>query len=38
MPLKRVTLHVNGIEHVVQIEPRRTLLDALRNDLGLTGR
>jgi aerobic-type carbon monoxide dehydrogenase small subunit (CoxS/CutS family) len=37
MPLERVTLHVNGIEHVVQVEPRRTLLDALRNDLGLTG-
>jgi xanthine dehydrogenase YagT iron-sulfur-binding subunit len=37
MPLERITLHVNGIEHVVQTEPRRTLLDALRNDLGLTG-
>jgi xanthine dehydrogenase YagT iron-sulfur-binding subunit len=30
-------LKVNGTEHVVRIEPRRTLLDALRNDLGLTG-
>jgi len=37
MPLERITLHVNGIEHVVQMEPRRTLLDALRNDLALTG-
>jgi xanthine dehydrogenase YagT iron-sulfur-binding subunit len=37
MPLERITLRVNGIEHVVQTEPRRTLLDALRNDLGLTG-
>ena len=33
----RVTLNVNGIEHTVQVEPRRTLLDLLRNDLGLTG-
>jgi xanthine dehydrogenase YagT iron-sulfur-binding subunit len=32
-----VTLQVNGSEHVVSVEPRRTLLDALRSDLGLTG-
>jgi xanthine dehydrogenase YagT iron-sulfur-binding subunit len=37
MPLERVTLRVNDTEHVLQIEPRRTLLDALRNDLRLTG-
>jgi xanthine dehydrogenase YagT iron-sulfur-binding subunit len=37
MPSERVTLRVNDAEHVVQIEPRRTLLDALRHDLGLTG-
>jgi aerobic-type carbon monoxide dehydrogenase small subunit (CoxS/CutS family) len=37
MPTERVTLRVNEAEHVVQIEPRRTLLDALRHDLGLTG-
>ncbi|HEV2278083.1 MAG TPA: (2Fe-2S)-binding protein [Acidobacteriaceae bacterium] len=30
-------LHVNGKEHVVQIEPRTTLADALRLHLGLTG-
>ena len=37
MPTERVMLRVNEAEHVVQIEPRRTLLDALRHDLGLTG-
>lgn len=30
-------LRVNGAQCAVEIEPRRTLLDALRNDLGLTG-
>ena len=32
-----VNLRVNGEEHEVIIEPRRTLLDVLRKDLGLTG-
>ena len=32
-----VTLSVNGSQHPLLIEPRRTLLDALRHDLGLTG-
>jgi aerobic-type carbon monoxide dehydrogenase small subunit (CoxS/CutS family) len=32
-----LTLNVNGAEHALRVEPRRTLLDALRNDLGLTG-
>jgi xanthine dehydrogenase YagT iron-sulfur-binding subunit len=32
-----VVLHVNGLEHHVAIEPRVTLLDALRERLGLTG-
>jgi len=32
-----VTLIVNGQEHEIFVEPRRTLLDALRKDLGLTG-
>ena len=31
------TLHVNGQEHLLLLEPRRTLLDALREDLQLTG-
>jgi aerobic-type carbon monoxide dehydrogenase small subunit (CoxS/CutS family) len=37
MPKERITLGVNGAERVVHVEPRRTLLDALRNDLDLTG-
>jgi aerobic-type carbon monoxide dehydrogenase small subunit (CoxS/CutS family) len=32
-----VRLRVNGAEHALQVEPRRTLLDALRVDLALTG-
>ncbi|HSR10417.1 MAG TPA: (2Fe-2S)-binding protein [Thermodesulfobacteriota bacterium] len=32
-----VRLNVNGEEREIFIEPRRTLLDALRKDLGLTG-
>ena len=32
-----VRLRVNGAEYEIQSEPRRTLLDALRNDLHLTG-
>jgi xanthine dehydrogenase YagT iron-sulfur-binding subunit len=32
-----VTLNVNGAMHALRIEPRVTLLDALRERLGLTG-
>jgi carbon-monoxide dehydrogenase small subunit len=32
-----VTLTVNGVEHRATVEPRRTLADMLREDLGLTG-
>ncbi len=32
-----VTLSVNGIEHTIAVEVRRTLLDALRHDLHMTG-
>jgi aerobic-type carbon monoxide dehydrogenase small subunit (CoxS/CutS family) len=32
-----VTLHVNGRPVEVEIEPRRTLLSVLREELGLTG-
>jgi xanthine dehydrogenase YagT iron-sulfur-binding subunit len=32
-----VTLHVNGRGHALQIDPRTTLLDALRDHLRLTG-
>jgi xanthine dehydrogenase YagT iron-sulfur-binding subunit len=32
-----VTLDINGTRHTVEVEPRVTLLDALRNELELTG-
>lgn len=32
-----ITLDINGVAHDLDVEPRRTLLDALRIDLGLTG-
>jgi len=34
---KIVSLTINGITHEVAVEPRRTLLELLRDDLGLTG-
>lgn len=34
---KPLTLTVNGRRHQVQVEPRRTLADTLREDCGLTG-
>jgi carbon-monoxide dehydrogenase small subunit len=33
----RVTLRINGAPHDVDVEPRKTLLDCLREDLRLTG-
>lgn len=36
-PVHTVTLQVNETDYRVALEPRRTLLDALRHDLGLTG-
>ena len=33
----QVTLRINGAEHRLQLDPRTTLLDALREHLGLTG-
>ncbi|MDB4965780.1 MAG: (2Fe-2S)-binding protein [Myxococcales bacterium] len=32
-----ITLQVNGVTHKLDVEPRVTLLDALREQLGLTG-
>jgi xanthine dehydrogenase YagT iron-sulfur-binding subunit len=32
-----VTLSVNGVDHQLRLDPRVTLLDALRDVLGLTG-
>jgi xanthine dehydrogenase YagT iron-sulfur-binding subunit len=36
-PLMDVTLNVNGQDHRLSLDPRTTLLDALRDHLGLTG-
>ena len=35
--LAKVTLRINGREHVVHIEPRMNLIHVLRDQLGLTG-
>ena len=35
--MKDVTLDVNGELHAIRVEPRRTLVDALRDDCGQTG-
>jgi carbon-monoxide dehydrogenase small subunit len=32
-----ITLNVNGRDHAIQVEPRRTLADAIREDCGQTG-
>jgi xanthine dehydrogenase YagT iron-sulfur-binding subunit len=32
-----ITLQINGDSHALRIDPRVTLLDALRDDIGLTG-
>jgi carbon-monoxide dehydrogenase small subunit len=32
-----VALLINGVRHVVHVEPRRTLVDAIRDDCGQTG-
>jgi carbon-monoxide dehydrogenase small subunit len=37
VPRRRLTLTVNGETHELLVESRRLLLDALRDDLGLTG-
>ncbi len=34
---QRIHLRVNGEDYEVEVEPRRRLLDVLRDDLGLTG-
>src|SRR5437899_7417065 len=32
-----ITLTINGRDHAVRVEPRKTLVDAIREDCGLTG-
>jgi carbon-monoxide dehydrogenase small subunit len=34
---KAITLNVNGSDHLIEVEPRRTLVDAIRDQCGLTG-
>jgi len=34
---RAITLSINGKEHRVSVEPRRTLADAIRDDCGQTG-
>ncbi len=34
---RQIVLTVNGVEHEIEIEPNRLLLQALREDIGLTG-
>jgi carbon-monoxide dehydrogenase small subunit len=31
-----ITLTINGHDHVIAVEPRRTLVDAIREDCGRT--
>ena len=35
--LMHITLQVNGEQHMLDIDPRTSILDALRNHIGLTG-
>ena len=37
MSKQLITLTVNGDTHELAVEPHHTLLDVLRNDLGMTG-
>ena len=32
-----ITLTINGMRHAIRVEPRRTLVDAIREDCGQTG-
>ncbi|MBT7617592.1 MAG: 2Fe-2S iron-sulfur cluster binding domain-containing protein, partial [Calditrichaeota bacterium] len=34
---KIITLNINGISHELAVEPRRTLAECIREDIGLTG-
>jgi aerobic-type carbon monoxide dehydrogenase small subunit (CoxS/CutS family) len=34
---REITLRVNGVQHTLEVEPRTTLLDMVRDQLGLTG-
>ena len=34
---QNITLNINGRDHAIAVEPRRTLVDAIREDCGQTG-
>jgi len=34
---REITLTINSTDHIVTVEPRRTLVDVIRDDCGLTG-
>jgi aerobic carbon-monoxide dehydrogenase small subunit len=34
---REITLTINGTDHIVTVEPRRTLVDVIRDDCGQTG-
>jgi carbon-monoxide dehydrogenase small subunit len=34
---RQITLTINGTDHTVTVEPRRTLVDVIRDDCGQTG-
>ena len=34
---RAITLSINGKDHTVTVEPRRTLVDVIRDDCGQTG-
>jgi carbon-monoxide dehydrogenase small subunit len=34
---QNITLNINGRDHKISVEPRRTLVDAIREDCGQTG-
>jgi aerobic carbon-monoxide dehydrogenase small subunit len=34
---REITLTINGCSHAVRVDPRRTLVDAIRDDCGQTG-
>jgi aerobic-type carbon monoxide dehydrogenase small subunit (CoxS/CutS family) len=32
-----ITLHINGRDYAIRVEPRKTLVDAIRDECGQTG-
>ena len=34
---REITLNINGVDYIVEVEPRHTLVDVIRDDCGQTG-